>query len=89
MTYARISVALLAMLSLAACTTYYEVTDPTTNKVYYTTDIDTNKDGSVTLEAEGSGVKVTVQNSEIRELSKEDFKAAAYPTAQPAPAPAQ
>ena len=79
---ARIAVLLVAVVSLAACTTYYEIKDPTTDKVYYTTDIDKNDDGSVSFEAEGSDTKVTVQNSETREISKDEFKARAYPVSQ-------
>ena len=85
----RILMALAALATLAGCTTYYEVTDPTTGKTYYSTDIDKNKDGTVQLVVEGSDTEVTIQNSEVREISKDEFKAAAYkPVAQPAPAPA-
>ncbi len=82
----RTSLALFSLITLTACTTYYEVTDPTTNKKYYTTELDKNGDGSVTLEAEGSGVEVTIQNSEVREVSEEAYKSGAFPSPSAEPA---
>ena len=76
MSFARFSMALLAMLALTACTTYYEITDPTTDKKYYTTDIDKNDDGSITIDAEGTGAQVTIQNSEVREVTADQYEAA-------------
>ena len=88
MTVARSLIAVSALAILAGCTTYYEVKDPTTGKAYYTTDLDRGKEGSVTLIDEGTETEVTIQNSEIREISKDEFKANAYKVDEPAPAPA-
>ena len=91
----RISLALCALATIAACTSYYEVTDPTTGRVYYTTDIEDRKGGAVTLIDDRNDVEVTVQNSEVREISKDTYKdglskpAAVTPAPAPAPAPAE
>jgi hypothetical protein len=73
MKIARTVLALSALATLAACTTYYEVKDPTTDKIYYTTDIDT-KDGATILTDANTGAEVTIQNSEVREISKDTYK---------------
>lgn len=88
MTVTRSLIAVSALAILAGCTTYYEVKDPTTGKAYYTTDLDKGRDGAVTLIDEGSEAEVTIQNSEIREISKDEFKANAYLADEPAPEPA-
>ena len=73
----------------AGCTTYYKVTDPTTGKVYYTTQLDHRPNGSATLKDARSGNKVTLQNSEIEKVKKEEFESgkAAPPMAMPATRP--
>ena len=63
------------LLILAACTSYYEVKDPTTDKIYYTTNIEENRDGSVTFVDGATEANVTIQNSETREVDKETYKA--------------
>lgn len=78
----------ILLVSLAGCTSYYEVKDPTTGKTYYSSEYDQGRDGQVTLTDEGSGASVTIQNSEIREISKDEFKEKAYMTDEPEPAPA-
>jgi len=71
---------LCGMLTLVAgCSNYYRVSDPAGNKEYYTTDIDQTKAGAVTFKDEKSGSKVTLQSSEIKEISKDEFKAAVKP----------
>jgi hypothetical protein len=84
----------LAVLSLplicASCTSYYKVTDPTTGKTYYTTQMDNRGGGAVTLKDSRTGQKVTVQNSEVKKVNKEEYdqgRFAAQPST-PAPSPA-
>ena len=84
----RFAIALCALASVAACTTYYEVTDPTTGRVYYSTDIEDRKGGAVTLVDDRNGAEVTVQNSEIREISKDTYKDGLSKPIEVAPAPA-
>jgi hypothetical protein len=70
----RMFAAFSIFLLLAACTTYYEVKDPTSDKVYYTTKVDRNRDGSVQLTNDVNGASITLQNSEIKEVDKETYK---------------
>jgi hypothetical protein len=59
---------------LGGCTSYYKVTDPHSNKVYYTTDLKQNDSGSTTLKDARTGNMVTVQNSEVEKINKEEFQ---------------
>jgi hypothetical protein len=58
---------------------YYRVNDPAGTKEYYTTDIDETKTGAITFKDEKSGSVVTLQSSEVKEISKDEFKAAVKP----------
>ena len=67
---------------------------PTTDKVYYTKEIDKTKTGAITFKDEKSGSTVSLQSSEVKQISKEEFQAGLYAAAAPvkvtpAPAPAQ
>jgi hypothetical protein len=64
-----------ASLCIAGCTDYYKIVDPGSNKAYYTTDYDEKRNGAVVFTDERSGSTVTIQNSEVTEISKESFKA--------------
>ncbi|MCG3777014.1 MAG: hypothetical protein JW395_3888 [Nitrospira sp.] len=58
---------------------YYKVSDPSGTKEYYTNDIDQTKTGAVTFKDKKSGSVVTLQSSEIKEISGDEFKAAVEP----------
>ena len=66
------------MIALAThgCTTpaYYKVTDISTSKVYYTDDM-YQEHGIMHLKDGKTGDAVTLQNSEVRNISKEEFEA--------------
>ena len=65
---------------LAGCSgDYYRVNDPAGDREYYTTDIDQTKTGSITFKDEKSGGVVTLQSSEVKQISKDEFKAAVKP----------
>jgi hypothetical protein len=72
---------------------YYRVNHPTTDKVYYTKEIDRAKAGAVTFKDERSGNTVSLQSSEVKQISKEEFQAGVSAPAPvkviPVPAPAQ
>jgi hypothetical protein len=68
---ARFSACLLMLLFAAGCTTYYRVTDQSTRRAYYTTGIDRTDSGAVRFYDEKSRASVTLQSSEIVEISKE------------------
>ena len=80
---------------LAGCGgNYYKVNDPASERLYYTTEIEQSRAGAITFKDKKSGSKVTLQSSEVKDISKEEFEAAikapaAAPVkATPAPAPA-
>jgi hypothetical protein len=87
---------------LAGCGgNYYKVNDPAGERLYYTTEIEQSKAGAITFKDNKSGGKVTLQSSEVKEISEDEFNAgvkgmAAAPakatpakaTAAPAPAAA-
>ena len=64
---------LLVLLFVAGCTTYYRVTDQSTRKAYYTTDIDRRGSGAVQFYDVKSRANVTLQSSEIIEIAREAF----------------
>ena len=55
----------LALLCVGGCTNYYKVTDPTTGRVYYTTELEHKNSGAATLKDARTGNKVNLQNSEV------------------------
>jgi len=88
----RIAIALflfLCSLSLG-CTTYYKVHDPNTGSTYYSTDIDTESGGAVSLKDDRTNAQVTIQNSEVMEITADQYDAAiktiieVQPSAEPA-----
>ena len=62
------------LLVSAGCTTYYKVTDPTTGRVYYTTELKQRSSGAATLTDARTGNKVSLQNSEVQTIKKEAFE---------------
>ena len=69
---------------VTACAHYYKVHDPAGSKEYYTTDVDEAKSGAIKIKDENTGAIVTLQSSEVKEISEEEFKAAVK-GAQPKP----
>ena len=64
---------------LTGCSNYYRVNDPAGTKEYYTKDIDKTKAGAITFKDEKSGGVVTLQSSEVKEITEEEFNAAVKP----------
>jgi len=64
----------LAALIIGCATHYYQVTDPATEKDYYTERVE-RKQGSVTFKDANSQRTVTLQASEIIKITKDQFKA--------------
>jgi len=70
-------IALLALsLFAVGCANYYIIKDPGSGETYFTKEYDQRKSGAVTLEDEKTGAQITVQTSEIREVDKDEYKAA-------------
>jgi hypothetical protein len=76
----KLIAAVVMALLLGGCTSYYKVTDPTTGKAYYTTELKQKGNGSATLKDGRTGNTVNIQNSEIQEVSKEEYEAGRYAT---------
>ena len=66
------------MVSLSGCTTYYQVTDPTTDDVYYSTSVKKLSGGAVQIKDKKTGNEVTLQNSEVKKIEKEEFNQGIY-----------
>ncbi len=61
---------------MAGCTTYYQVNDPAGTKEYYTTKIKETKTGAIAFTDMKSGSVVTLQSSEVKKISEDEFEAA-------------
>ena len=61
---------------MAGCTTYYQVNDPAGTKEYYTTKIKETKTGAIAFTDKKSGSVVTLQSSEVKKISEDEFEAA-------------
>jgi len=79
-----------ALLATGCVSSYYKVTDPASGRVYYTEKVSTeNKGGAVKLKDARSKAVVTLQNSEVIEISKDEYQAGlATPVSAPAAVPA-
>ena len=64
-------------LTLLGCAGYYKITDPASNKVYYTQDISRKVGGAIGFKDAVSKTHVTLQQSEILEITQDQFEAAA------------
>lgn len=53
--------------------------DPAGDRQYYTSDIDKTKTGAITFKDEKGGSVVTLESSEVKEISEDEFKAAVKP----------
>ncbi len=86
-------VVILGVGLACSSTKYYMVKDPSTGKVYYTEKVK-KEDGSTTLTDAKSKATVTIQNSEITEISEQSYEqgvaaaARLRPLAPATPAPA-
>ena len=66
--------ALLVVLLASGCTSYYRITDQSTRRAYFTTGYDTTSSGAVQFYDQKSRADVTLQSSEIIEITKDDFE---------------
>ena len=66
----------LVLLVLAGCGGYLQVIDPASKNTYYTEEVKEMKGGAVKFIDAKTGSQVTLQNSEVKEVSKDEFKAA-------------
>ena len=64
----------LLAITISGCTSYYRVLDPTTDKVYYTTEVNELRGGAVKLKDAKTQRTVTVTNSEVEKISEKEYK---------------
>ena len=89
MRYGWLVVSLCVGLLVIGCASYYKVTDPQSGKEYYTQKIDTLSGGAVKVMDTRTGSIVTLQNSQVKEISEKEYKAGlAAPVSKPTPTPA-
>lgn len=68
-------VTFLLVLGMAGCGFYYQVRDPAGSGVYYTTDLKKRPEGTIKFKDAKTGAEATLQNLEVKEISKDEFKA--------------
>lgn len=64
------------IVAIIGCGGYYMVKDPASGNVYYTTKIKEEKGGAVKFEDKKTETSVTLQNSEVKKISKDEYKSA-------------
>ena len=90
MRYGWLVVGLCVGLLVVGCAPpYYKVTDPQSGKEYYTEKVDTLSGGAVKVMDARTNSVVTLQNSQVKEISEKEYKAGlAAPVSKPTPTPA-
>ena len=63
-----------ALMLAAGCTSYYQVADPTTGKIYYTNKYDQSRSGATSFTDARTGDQVTLQNSQISTITSQQFE---------------
>jgi uncharacterized protein YceK len=88
MRYGWLVVGLCVGLLVIGCASYYKVTDPQSGTVYYSEKVDSMSGGAVRLKDARTNSIVTLQNSQVKEISEKDYKAGlAAPVSKPTPTP--
>lgn len=79
------------ILIVAGCTSHYRVTDPASGKEYYTTKVtDAGRGGAVKIKDARTGSTVTLQSSDVKEISGDEYDAGiAAQAAKTQPVPVQ
>ena len=86
MRYGWLVVGLCVGLLVVGCASYYKVTDPQSGKEYYTQKVDTLAGGAVKVMDTRTNSIVTLQNSQVKEISEKEYKAGlAAPVSKPTP----
>lgn len=72
----RIAIWALCCMALltTGCASYYRVTEPVSGKNYYTNYVEHNGGGSIYFEDDKSGATVTLQSSEVLEITDDEFR---------------
>jgi hypothetical protein len=76
----------LLVVGCASSSTFYKVTDLQTGKEYYTQKIDNLVSGAVVVNDTRTDSIITLQNSQVKKISSNEYKAGiAAPASQPVP----
>jgi hypothetical protein len=72
----RKALVVVGLMVVAGCASYYQVTDPTTGKSYFTTssEISQSDSGATSFIDARTGNKVTLQNSEIAKITQQQYE---------------
>jgi uncharacterized protein YceK len=68
-----LGIAAMIMVLLSGCTTYYKISDPNSDKVFYTTNIDKMRSGTITFKDAKTKSEVTLPSSEVQEISSDEY----------------
>src|SRR5690242_1023308 len=69
------------IIVVTGCSHYYRVTDPASGKTFYATEIHEDKGGAVKVKDERTRSTVTLQSSEVKEISADEYEAEVKGTA--------
>ena len=73
------------IITTAGCSNYYKVTDPASGKTYYTNKVsEAGNAGAVKIKDSKTGSTVTLQSSEVKEISASEYEAGVA-ASQPTP----
>ena len=68
--------AIFFLSGIVGCGGYYMVKDPNSGNIYYTNSIDKEKGGAIKFKDAKTDTSVTIQNSEVKKISKKEYKSA-------------
>ena len=65
----------LFVLGMVSCANYYQIKDPNSGTIYYADDIEkAGEGGAIQFKDAITGYEVTLQNSEVKEITEEEFE---------------
>ena len=68
----------LLLLVAIGCTSYYKITDPTSDKTYYTNEVGYRRGGAVEFKDVRTEAKVVLPASEVKKIEKDEFNRGIY-----------
>ena len=78
--FVRVVAAMLVVVMLVGCVgcAYYRVTDPTTDKIYYTRHLQESSAGSVKFQEAETDKTVILDTAEIEQISEDEYNVGLY-----------
>ncbi len=77
--FVRCCLACAVAVALCGCASYYKITDPGSGRAYYTDHIDNKGNGVIRFKDENTKQQVTLNASEVMEITEDQFKANIHP----------